>query len=512
MLIIVDDLKAALGSFGDADAVSPNMDRLSTFGLRFLNHHVQVSECAPSRLSFLTGKRPDQLQVYARQPQFRLKNRLLMTMPAHFRRLGYKTISVGKVFDQASFSSNQVYDSGNTDLCNVNEDANATTCSWDEEVPTLQAAVDGVRCPLGARQYPLVTNDPVFLMYGDQLGSGQYNDNFLDACLSLQGIARIDEFASTPEKPFFFALGFMRPHLPWSAPRDYWNMFPASQEATFAQKIWAKDISGATFFRRQSSSSSYRSSWDEINYYRVQAPKTRRPRAYYSMVAFVDAMVGRVVNHIQTHPVRQIRENTLIVLWGDNGLHLGPLLYGKKTLFEGATRTPLIVVPSVAWYRDQETRGIQVTGVGGAVSFPVEAIDIYPTIVDLANIDNLNVVFTGKSLVRYFFDQSTPMKKVAVSQYRDQRDKFTSTVMGYAIRSKNYRFIRYFNWDSRCFGDARACNFFNTSPRRVRNELYYYPYPGAKEVTNVYRDPAHAAARTIMEAILRNKDVPFSNN
>jgi arylsulfatase A-like enzyme len=239
---------------------------------------------------------------------------------------------------------------------------------------------------------------------------------------------------------------------------------------------------------------------------RARSPSNgKRPRAYYASVSYADNLIGKLVDAVDLSPSKAVRENTLIVVWGDNGMHLGPVLYGKKTVYEQATRTPLLIVPSLAWIRAQQTQQTPLPGLGSAIAFPVETIDIYPTIIDLANVPIPTFPLTGTSLVPYFKNPNKKLKNAAVSQYRDQRNNFQQTQMGYSIRTENYRLIKYFMWDQNCFGSTRNCGFLDISANLVKAELYFYSSPGAPEVQNVYNVLAHRNARIYMENLMRQK-------
>ena len=503
-MIVVDDLKGSVGSFGDSDARTPNLDKLGQKGIRFTNHHVQVSECAPSRLVLFTGRRPDMLEVFGREPHFRLKNRHVMTIPAYFRAMNYVSIGLGKTYDPSSFTDAKDYNFEKVEICTASETPGADTCTFDINIPAGFTGNNQSVCPLGGNEYPPNTsNKPLYLTYGDQMSlEDPGNEGFYDNCIANHAIARIRDYEYS-NQPFFLTVGFLRPHLPWSAPRRFWDMYPKSKEKAFSKRIHGKDVSGK-FFRKSSGAQSRRVRWDEANSYNRQPGKQRRASGYYASVAFIDEQIGKVVDAVEQSPSKHLRENTLIVVWGDNGFHLGPLLWGKKTVFEQSTRTPLIVVPSIAWRRAQ-TKAF--TGIGRAIAYPTETIDIYPTIVELANVPEVpfRAELPGVSLVPYFFSPGTRLKEFAVSQYRDQRKKFFSKRMGYSIRSDNYRLIQYFDFDPRCWKSGQSCVFYNKLAKRQKSELYYYGTPGAKESQNVFKSKFHRAAKIQMLEYMARK-------
>jgi iduronate 2-sulfatase len=503
----VDDLKPALGSFGDPVGKTPNMDRLAAQGIRFTNHHVQVSECAPSRIALMTGRRPDQSLIFGREPFFRSKNRNAITLPAYFRNLGYTSIAQGKVFDISSFSDSKDFDYIIVEQCNPGTPKTATTCSFDDEKPTGILARDTNVCPLGSMQFPpfLTSSGVSFPIYGGTIQATSTNEQqFFDSCTIKHALRRLNQFAESGEL-FFLAVGILRPHMPWASPRRFWDVYPKAQEANLAKTVWARDIKSTAFFRTQASKASWRNYWDEWDFW-LQGGKSptnvQRPRAYYASVSFADDLVGKIVDAVENSPSKRLQENTVIVIWGDNGMHLGPALWGKKTVYEQATRTPLIVIPSVAWKRAQTG---PIRGLGEAIAFPVETIDIYPTIVELANVQVPTFPLTGTSLVSYLREPNKKLKKAAVSQYRDQRDQYSQTQMGYSIRTENYRLVKYFQWYTGCYDNVRNCNLLDTPAVSAKPEMYYYAYPGAPETTNVYNNKAHKNARLYMESLMNLK-------
>jgi iduronate 2-sulfatase len=510
LIIIVDDLKGALPSFGDTSASTPNMDNIATYGMRFLNSQVQVSDCAPSRIAFFTGRRPDQTLTFGRQPYFRVKNPELQMMPAYFRSLGYTSVALGKVYDTSSFLRSKNYHYLVVDECPSTAPIAATSCSWDINIPPGIEAYNTNICPVDSGEFPPITNPNIlFPVYGENMENDNNESQFFDSCTADQAIAQIQYYEQHPDEPFFLSVGVLRPHLPWAAPAQFWDLYPAAEQTSFDATIYAKDISNVDFFVKQSNKASERLGWSEWKSWTASgntAPIGIRPRGYYASVAFADSTVGRVFNAVQNSKSQQLRENTLIIVWGDNGMHTGKVLYGKKTIFEAANRVPLIVIPSTTWTKAQTQ---PIVGTGQGIDFPTESIDVYPTILELCGLP-ANPTLAGTSLVPYFFNLTRPLKLAAISQYQDHRKGYSKISMAYAVRTKNFRLIQYFTFDPMCWGSTDNCVYYDSLVKRVRPQLYYYPYPGAFETINVYDDPAYAAERAELEAIMEMKSPSWS--
>lgn len=509
VIIIVDDLRASLKeTYNDSLAITPNMDALAKRGIAFSNHHVQISECAPSRVSFMTGLRPDQILQYSREGSFRRKNPTVRTMGAHFRSLGYTSVSLGKTIDKTSINGKS---DNAVDPCPAGSPLTDTKCSFDYEGTSNFLANDPTICLPKTDQFPGSGPNRKFAMYG-------YNKNgtdanlWLDSCLAMGVVKKLQEFEQKPNQPFFMIVGFSRPHLPWSAPFEYWQKYPMLG-SVFAKEVYKLDISSPTFFSTQSSAASKRVKYDEINMWEkgsISFPPTDRTKGYYTCIAFADAQVGVVVRAIQESKYDHVRNNTIIVLWGDNGLHIGPVLWGKKTLFEQATRTPLIFVPSETWKAQHKN-----TTWGKISDQPVESVDIYPTLLDLVNASPVwtpsvsTPLLAGVSLTPLFFNQSQMVKLGAISQYRNQAKFKDLNSMGYSLRTKHYRMIQYYKFDPKCFAMEGGCRFFQTLSN-VKQELYYYPRPGFPEAVNVFTDKNHDMAKTVLLTIMSLKSEDWS--
>ena len=388
LFIAVDDLKPLLGSYGDTIIITPYMDKLASEGFIFTNAHCQQAVCAPSRASLLTGKRPDYTKVWNLKTLIRDKNPNIVTMPQYFKQMGYQTAATGKIFDFRSV------------------DALADSVSWTYRYKKVKNTN-----PMGGgyvyETRRVSTEAPVI---ADSLT--------MDGEVLSQGIDYMKKMAKSG-KPFFLAVGFHKPHLPFVAPKRYWDMYDSS------------DIKLAAFREYPEGAPPYapQPGWELRQIYvdipsdfdtPISEEKQRQLiHGYYACVSFVDQLIGDLISELDN---LGLRENTIIVLWGDHGWHLGDhSMWCKHTNYEQATRAPLIfagnkIIP------------------GGSSATPVEFVDIYPTLCDLAGIAtpaNLD----GLDLTPIMEGKVKKVKDFAVSQFP------RGNKMGYAFRDGRYRYV-----------------------------------------------------------------------
>ncbi|NOZ57211.1 MAG: sulfatase-like hydrolase/transferase [Calditrichaeota bacterium] len=436
LMIAVDDLKPTLGCYGDTMVVSPNIDWLASQGTVFFNNYCQQAVCAPSRASLLTGLRPDRSGVWDLREYagLRRRNPNVVTLPQYFRQHGYETAAVGKVFDLRSV------------------DKQHDAASWS--VPYRPAR--------GKRW--LRATEKVSTEIDDAPDSA-----FVDGHILADGLDLLDQLARG-DKPFFLAVGFKKPHLPFVAPKVDWDRYPRAliplapfQEHAANAPEWA-----------------FQPGW-ELRHY-VDIPKKGRIpddkqreliNGYYACVSHVDRLIGRLLRRLDE---LNLRDNTVIVLWGDHGWHLGDhLMWCKHTNFEQATRAPLIIAAP----------GFPKGQVAHTMS---EFVDIFPTLCELTNLpvpDNLD----GVSLVPALQDSAAEVKPYAVSQFHRVADGVK--VEGYAVRTKRYRYVEWLKRDIRLTQEYDTTNV-------VANELYDYkidpletvsraPLPEYREVVTQFR-------------------------
>ncbi|MDR1963503.1 MAG: sulfatase [Planctomycetaceae bacterium] len=368
LFIAVDDLRPELGCYGADHIRSPNIDRLSAAGRRFSHHYVQVPTCGASRYALLTGRRASESNGYSNysfsQGKSALKQEIsengAQTFPELFRRSGYHTAMIGKISHQPD---GRVYNYNGTgdglpELPNAWDELLTPYGSWKYSWATFFAYADGYsrESTTGTQKNPLLYRN---LLYQNPDVSDQ---ELPDGMMADQAIKTLNRLTGS-EKPFFLAVGFYKPHLPFVSPKKYWDMYE-NIEIPLPPKEKPETVYGhksGEFFRYQAS-------------FPKQVPLSPSDtknvkRAYAACVSYVDAQIGRVLDTLKKSGKDR---QTIVVLWGDHGWHLGEhQVWGKQTPLEPALRSPLIIsVP------DMNQPGV-------ATEALVESVDIFPTLVDL---------------------------------------------------------------------------------------------------------------------------------
>ncbi|MEY3896569.1 MAG: hypothetical protein RLZZ214_2089 [Verrucomicrobiota bacterium] len=389
LFIAIDDLRPEIGCYGDTAAKTPNIDRVAKAGLIFGRAYCQQAVCSPSRTSMLTGCRPDTTRVWNLSTHFRKALPDVVTLPQHFKNNGYLTRGLGKI-----------YHSGLDDKE-----------SWS--VPSTNP-----NAPHGAEKDDGDGRGPAFEVY-----EGPETDLF-DGELSAMAVAALGEVANQP-KPFFLAVGFIKPHLPFIAPKKYWDLYNPDTIPLAPNPFPQKDV--PTF---AVSGGGELHGYDGVPKERVlpDAYARKLKQGYFASTSFVDAQIGKLLDELDR---LKLRENTIVVIWGDHGWKLGEhAAWAKHTNVENDTRAPLIIsVPGM-------------TNAGKTTPALVEFVDIYPSLADLAGLPKPENQ-EGFSFKPLFDDPSRPWKSAAFSQYpRGRRGK---EIMGYTMRTDQYRFTQWVN-------------------------------------------------------------------
>jgi len=442
LLILVDDLRPALGCYGDPLARTPNIDRLAAGGRAFLAAYCQQAVCGPSRASLLSGLRPDSTRVWHNRHVLRERVPDVVTLPGLFKEAGYHTEGLGKVF------------SGDA----------------DEDDPPSWSVPATLRGP-GWRTYAA---------RGKGQGKGPPteaadadDEAYADGRLAS---AAIDALGRLRDRPFFLAVGFFRPHLPFAAPRRYWELHdprafaadPRPRTTGAPEAAWPdhRELAGYAGMPR-----------DE----RPAPEEVRRLRhGYHACVSFVDAQVGRLLDALEA---LELSERTIVVLVGDHGYSLGEADHWcKATNFERDTRVPLVIrAPGMP------RPGEPATGL-------VELVDVFPTVAALAGLTP-PADLDGRSLGASLENPAAPGRDVAWSQFSRPWKPADPHLTGYSLRDATHRYTR---WIEPAVG------------RTVAEELYDLGrLPGAGdgaatlvETENVVGRPEAAAARARLSAAL----------
>ena len=458
LFIAIDDLRPELGCYGSDIAISPNIDALAATGLLFNNAYCQEAICSPSRASLMTGARPESIQVIENFTYFREQNPDIITLPQHFWANGYETVYTGKIYHNKEF--------GDAEL------------SWSRKSVAMVNPKVAFGFKLPENQKLQKENAAAMVAkYGENalrngLGKGpayefaDFPDNeYEDGHNTDLAIATMkDMLEKNPNKPFFLGLGMKKPHLDWVAPKKYWDLYD-EDKIQLAEHVEAPK-NGATMGLHASFELRARADIPKKGSIEKELALNLK-HAYLACVSYVDAQIGRMLSALDEAGVR---DNTIIILWSDHGWHLGDMgIWGKATNYEIATRVPLIIsTPNMpAAIRGKKTDAL------------VELVDMYPTLCDLAGV-SLPAHLEGQSFAPLLSDPGRDWKKAVFSQFPTpalrewaanplskgmretsfgplieeveedikaqqgdnwNRELFENRLMGYAMRTNNYRFV-----------------------------------------------------------------------
>lgn len=395
LFIAIDDLRPELGCYGSPIAQSPHLDELAKEGMRFDRSYCQQAICSPSRASLMTGARPDQIGVIENTAYFRELNPEVVTLPQHFISQGYETVYCGKIYH------GRMTDEGH---------------SWSRKAAYDQCSVERTHLPGG---YALAENQKLWasnkekmlarygqqglggLVHGPAYESAEVPDHaYSDGYSTQLAIATLrDHLEKKPMQPLFLALGFKKPHLDFVAPKKYWDLYDR-------EKIKLSQQSGAPI---AGAATGLHASFELRTRHGIPKKGPIGPElaqtllhGYYACVSYVDAQIGLMLEALEEAGVR---DNTVIVVWGDHGWHLGDMgIWGKATNYEIATRVPLIVWTPTMQARGQHSEAL------------VELVDIYPTLCELTNLP-VPEHLAGESFASLLDDPKEEGKEYAVSQF-----------------------------------------------------------------------------------------------
>ena len=448
LFIAVDDLKPLLGCYENTLVKTPNIDRLAKMATVFNKNYCQQAICGPTRASIMTGTRPDVTKIWNLTTQMRDVNPNLVTLPQYLITQGYTTSGIGKIYHPSSAI-------GGVD-----------PVSWS--IPYLKSKESDFPAEFGLPangQYQLpetkVRMTPEIIAerkkQNKDLAANDENPKSIKGpsteCMDVPDTAYQDGVnallakeqiinLSKDSKPFFMAVGFSKPHLPFVAPKKYWDLYNREDMPIASFQEHSKN--GPLIAYHQSGE--LRNYLDIPEFATLPADSLRiglkieKQRelihGYYAAVSYLDAQVGILLNTLESLGTL---DNTIVVLWGDHGWHLGDHdLWHKHTNFDEATRAPLIIAGP----------GIK----AGKTSSLTEFVDVFPTICDLAGVaipKNLD----GKSLKPLMLKNTASVKNFSISQYPRKLKKLEmikkgytdSKMMGYSLRTDKYRFTIWMN-------------------------------------------------------------------
>ena len=434
LFISIDDLRPTLGVYGDSIAITPNIDKLASEGATFRNTFCQSAVCAPSRASLMTGLRPDATRVWHLGNKFRKINPATVTMPQHFSKFGYHTVNIGKMFH------NYMPDS----------------ISWDE--PDLRPARylrpewlgrDGETFYISkaVQKSQVIKRDSLLklrpIRYADGWNTGPaweaadvHDSLYYDGAqneLTKKTLSRL----ATMDQPFYMGLGFFRPHLPFVAPKKYWDMYQREQIPLANNPELSADA--PLFSMNSMYELRHYDGFGHIGHptssFRMNEDTARiLKHGYYASVSYVDALLGDLISHMKE---LGIYENTIIIVWGDHGWKLGEHnSWGKMTNYNIDLQVPMIIR-----YPNQENRGVQTFSI-------TELVDMFPTLCELADVEIPNYM-QGSSLIPLLKNPDLPWKKAAFSQFH-RRPKVSADgkrYMGYSLNTSTHHYIEWYHWN-----------------------------------------------------------------
>lgn len=396
LFIASDDLTQSIACYGDPIAVTPNLDRLSDMGVRFDNAYCQIPLCNPTRASLLTGLRPDTLKVYDLTRHFRNEKPDVVTLPQLFRKNGYRSMRVGKLYHYGV--PRQIGTNGLDD-----------PQSWDEVVN-----------PKGrdTEEEHLITNlephRPISAALSWLAAEGT-DEEQTDGMITTEAIRLMNE---NRNRPFFLGVGFFRPHTPYVAPKKYWDLYPIDKiRMPYAPEDDRADVPKSAFAHN----------CPIPNYGLAESDVLKAKQAYYANVSFVDAQVGRLLDALES---MNLMENTMIVFWSDHGYHLGEHqgIWQKRCLFEESASAPLIFYAPGA------------RGNGTASQEIVEFVDLYPTVAELCGLTPPQEI-EGKSIAPLLESPRMSWRGEAFTQALRPGDGLP--VMGASIRTDRWRYTEW---------------------------------------------------------------------
>ena len=433
LFIAVDDLNDWVGKLGGhPQARTPNMDLLSSRGLLFTKAYCSAPSCNASRSSVLTGMRPSTTGIYINSHDWRqasiLKN--AVTLPHHFKNSGYLTMGAGKLFHAHTFFDKK------------NLEGYSDPDAWDAYFPSKTQQMPEEVVP---ETWPLNSSKKFYRGHFDWAPLQISNLDMADAKVVDWASKQL---AKTHKKPLFLSVGIYRPHVPWYVPKKYFDRFPINEIQL--PKHLSNDLGDIPVAGKAMAKRHWHKWINENNQWE------KAVQAYLASLAFADDMVGNLIKSLDKGP---LSKNTIIILWGDHGYHLGEKeSWEKFALWEDTTHVPLIIVdPRRTKSRTQ-------------CESPVSLLDLYPTLIEMCGLRLPPQKLEGRSLVNSLI---RPMEKTG-------RVVITTQGRGnHAVRSSRYRYIRYADGSEELYDhktDSHEWNNLSLDPGlvKVKSELMDY--------------------------------------
>ncbi|NQU86887.1 MAG: sulfatase [Mariniphaga sp.] len=404
LFIAVDDLRPELGIYGASHIKSPNIDRLAESGIVFNRAYCNIPVCGASRASILSGIRPNR-QRFLNYHCWQDKDVPgVVSLPMHFKNNGYSTVSLGKIYHHIKDGQG----------------------SWERAWHPKAKNNSGWRDYRNAENLVIEEGGTT---RGYPYENADVPDNaYFDGRIADEAIKQLADSKNSGE-PFFLAVGFLKPHLPFNAPQKYWDMYdPESIELPdfMGKPDGAPDECMHTFGELRA----YKSIPEEGEVPESIAKKLIH--GYYACVSYTDAQIGRVLNQLEE---MGLAENTIVILWGDHGWHLGEHgLWCKHCNFEKVLHTPLIL-RAPGKKSNQKTEAL------------VEYVDVYPTLCELAGLP-LPFHLQGNSMAPLLDDPLQPWKDAVFARW----------IRGETVITKEHTYTEWFNDNS---GDLVSKMLYN---------------------------------------------------
>jgi len=435
LFIAVDDLRPELGCYGNDYVKSPNIDRLAQSGVTFSRAYCQSAVCNPSRASLLTGLRPDRIGVWDLKTDFRDNMPDVTTLPQYFKNNGYHTVGIGKIYhntipDSLSWSEPKLHIQGYP----FDPDA---VYRKQENVESLEQRKREIIA--AGKQERHIDRLGEWYLKATATEMVDLPDNaYYDGAQTDVAIQKLSEL-KRKNQPFFFGIGYYRPHLPFNVPQKYWDMYDRNtiplaendylpENAPFMTINNLRELRGYSDFKN-----TLHPSEGQLREEQARLLK----HGYLASVSYIDVQVGRLLDELDR---LGLSDNTIVILWGDHGWKLGEHgSWCKMTNYEIDTKVPLII--SAPGMKNKNVQCNQL----------VEFVDVYPTLCELSGLE-IPQGLEGSSTVPLLANPNLPWKKAAFSQFLREGIWIAPDgieYMGYAIRTKKYRYVEWVNWETK---------------------------------------------------------------
>ncbi|MEX0288228.1 MAG: sulfatase [Flavobacteriaceae bacterium] len=418
LFIAVDDLRPELGVYGNSSIHSPHIDAIAKEGAFFTHHYVHVPTCGASRYALLTGLRPSKpVHLTNAAIEKELSDKTEGDIPETFihrlKNEGYHTVGIGKISHSAD-GFLYGYEENVSDKKELPH-------SWSELIFDPGKWQTGWNAFFG---YASGENRQSLKKQVKPYEKGAVNDEgYVDGLTTKLALSKLRELKNS-EKPFFMGIGFFKPHLPFNAPKKYWDLYerssiPISENPNIPENLSSYSLHESGEFNQYALGEEKAGLAKSISSPYAQKLK----HAYWASISYIDAQIGKIRKELKA---LDLDDNTIIILWGDHGWHLGDQrVWGKHTLFENALKSPLIIRSPQMDHRVNKIENI------------VETVDIYPTLLELCGLKPQHAL-DGESLVRTMTSKESSGEGTAYGYFRN----------GITVRTQNYRLSKYFHQDS----------------------------------------------------------------